>query len=144
MIEVKAPNKVRSIFLAGSIEQDTADRWQDRVVNQFKNSNVIIYNPRRAEWDDSWDHDSDEFHEQVSWEIDHILSCDQVLFYFDPDTKSPISLLELGLLCGIAPEKVIVCCPEAYWRYGNVRFMCEKYLIPLHHNLYNAVDAITI
>ena len=42
-----------SIFLAGSIEQDKADRWQDQVIEQFKNSSVTILNPRRANWDTS-------------------------------------------------------------------------------------------
>ena len=42
-----------SIFLAGSIEQDKADRWQDHVIEQFQNAPVTILNPRRTVWDAS-------------------------------------------------------------------------------------------
>jgi hypothetical protein len=45
--------------------------------------------------------------------------------YFDKDTKSPITLLELGLFA--RGGTIIVCCPEGYWRKGNVDVVCEKY-----------------
>ncbi len=45
--------------------------------------------------------------------------------YFDPNTKSPISLLELGLYA--ASDKLTVCCPEGFWRKGNVDIVCERY-----------------
>lgn len=54
----------------------------------------------------------------------------QVIFmYFDPATKSPISLLELGLHA--ADGKMIVCCPQGFWRRGNVKMVCERFDIPL-------------
>lgn len=48
--------------------------------------------------------------------------------YFDPSTKSPISLLELGILTA-NPNKLLVCCPEGFWRKGNVDVVCRKYNI---------------
>lgn len=45
--------------------------------------------------------------------------------YFDPNTQSPISLLELGLHA--RGGKLIVLCPEGFWRKGNVDIVCEKY-----------------
>lgn len=45
--------------------------------------------------------------------------------YFDPNTKSPISLLELGLHA--REQKLIVLCPEGFWRKGNVDVVCEYY-----------------
>lgn len=50
--------------------------------------------------------------------------------YFDPSTKSPISLLELGILTA-NPEKVLVCCPEGFWRKGNVDVVCQRYGIQM-------------
>jgi hypothetical protein len=52
--------------------------------------------------------------------------------YFDPNTKSPISLLELGLFA--SSKKLIVCCPDGFWRKGNVRIVCELYNIPLFND----------
>jgi hypothetical protein len=47
--------------------------------------------------------------------------------YFDPNTKSPISLLELGLHA--KEQKLVVLCPEGFWRKGNVDVVCEYYSI---------------
>ena len=45
--------------------------------------------------------------------------------YFDKETQSPISLLELGLFA--RSKKMFVCCPEGFWRNGNVDIVCKKY-----------------
>jgi hypothetical protein len=37
-----------------------------------------------------------------------------IIMYFDPNTKSPISLLELGL--NAREQKLVVLCPEGYWK----------------------------
>jgi hypothetical protein len=49
--------------------------------------------------------------------------------YFVPSTKSPITLLELGLLA--RSNKLVVCCPEEFWRRGNVEVVCARYGVPL-------------
>ncbi len=57
MIEFKAPERlydVKSIFLAGSIEMGKATPWQDKLVSDLSDSNVVIYNPRRTDWDENW------------------------------------------------------------------------------------------
>ena len=51
--------------------------------------------------------------------------------YFSPGTKSPISLLELGLIVN-SDTLVIVYCPDGFWRKGNVDIVCDKYLIPVY------------
>jgi hypothetical protein len=45
--------------------------------------------------------------------------------YFDPNTKSPISLLELGLFA--KSGKMIVCCPNGFWRKGNVDIVSQPH-----------------
>ena len=116
-----------SIFLAGSIEQDRATRWQDEVIGLLKPYSCTILNPRRANWDDSWEQRMDNFHfrEQVEWELDALEKADMILMYFDPNTKSPISLLELGLFA--KSGKLVVCCPEGFWRKGNVDIVCQRF-----------------
>ncbi len=105
----------------------SAEPWQEQVVKRF-NKNVVFYNPRRDDWDSSWTHDSPEFNEQVNWELDFLQESDIILMYFDPNTKSPISLLELGLFA--RQGKLIVCCPDGFWRQGNVRIVCERFGVP--------------
>lgn len=62
-------------------------------------------------------------------------AADIIAVYFDPNTLSPITLLELGLHA--ASGKLIVCCPDGFWRKGNVRIVCERFNIPLFND-YNS------
>ncbi len=131
MIEIQAPNPYTKtkhmIFLAGSIEMGKAENWQTRVVEALKNEDVTILNPRRADWDSSWKQtiDDPQFNQQVTWELQALEDATEILMYFDPTTKSPISLLELGLFAKTG--KLIVCCPEGFWRKGNVDIVCKRY-----------------
>ena len=131
-----------SIFLAGSIEQDKADRWQDQVIEQLKDSSVTILNPRRAKWDASLEQsiDNKHFTEQVNWELDALEMADVILLYFDPKTQSPISLLELGLFA--KSKKLMVCCPDGFWRKGNVDVVCQRYGISQFENLEEMVREV--
>lgn len=125
------------VFTAGSIEMGAAEHWQERLVHAFDDEDhIAFFNPRRDDWDSSWVQsiDNPQFNEQVTWELEHIDYCDAVVFYFDPNTKSPITLLELGLVAGLRREQnwrankpVIVFCPEGYWRKGNVDIVCDKF-----------------
>lgn len=60
--------------------------------------------------------------------------------YFDPNTKSPISLLELGLYA--TSKKLHVICPEGFWRKGNVDIICKKYDIPLYETINEFINKI--
>ena len=131
--------KQKSIFLAGSIEEGTAEKWQTKCA-KILSKKYTIFNPRRGEWDDNWKQSihTPEFYRQVSWELNGQEKADYILMYFDPKTRSPISLLELGLFA--ASQKMLVICPEGFWRKGNVDIVCEKYNIPQFENLQNALD----
>jgi len=73
----------KSIFLAGSIEQDKATRWQDEIIEKLKQYNYTILNPRRKEWDASWEQriENPNFNEQVNWELDALEKADLILMY---------------------------------------------------------------
>ena len=107
------------IFLAGSIDMGSAIDWQD----------VTILNPRRDDWDSSWEQtiEHPQFREQVEWELKGLERADKILMYFAPGTKAPITLLEMGLFARSHPDKLIVCCPEGFWRKGNVDIVCKMY-----------------
>lgn len=127
---VAYPKKYKSMFLAGSIEMDKAKKWQDEVTKKIHalNKNIIVINPRREDWNSSWRQSLDDknFYEQIDWEHTNITACDFVFIYFQKDTKSPISLLELGLVAGLDKD-VVVFCEEGFWRKGNVDYICEQY-----------------
>ena len=144
IITAPEPLKInsKSIFLAGSIEQDKATRWQDEVIEKLKQYNYTILNPRRKVWDASWEQriDNPNFNEQVNWELDALGKADVILMYFDPKTKSPISLLELGLFA--KSGKLIVCCPDGFWRKGNVDVVCDRFGIRQFLKLEDVIDFI--
>jgi hypothetical protein len=146
MVEIKPPNSGEiqgsTVFLAGSIEMGVAEDWQTKVANRFEKHQVTLYNPRRDEWDSSWKQEQKEskFNEQVNWEMNNLEDCDIIFMYFDPGTKSPISLLELGLHADSG--KMIVVCPDGFWRKGNVDIVCTRFNIPLFNSLDDGMGAL--
>ena len=119
---------VKSIFLAGSIEMDKAVNWQKKCETLLLEK-YIIFNPRRDSWDASWKQsiDNPQFKEQVTWELNALEKADIIIMFFAAKTKSPISLLELGLFAQSGKLKVVV--EEEFWRKGNVDIVCERYNI---------------
>ena len=131
-----------SIFLGGSIEMDTAEEWQKRFIGLYEETEDIVFiNPRRKEWDSSWEQSANDpnFSQQVNWELDGLETADWILIYFDPKTKSPVSLLELGLFTS---GKLVVVCPDGFWRKGNVEIVCGRYGIAMCETLEDAQDFI--
>lgn len=135
------------IFLAGSIEMGNAENWQEIAIRKltqknFNRENVCIFNPRRYDWDSSWDQNINDpqFHRQVSWELQALDQSTHIIMYLQPGTISPISLLELGLHA--KSGKLIVVCPEGFHRKGNVDIVCERYGITQKENLEDIVDSI--
>ena len=55
-------------------------------------------------------------------------AADLIAMYFAPQSQAPITLLELGL--NASAGKLIVCCPDGYWRKGNVDLVCRWHSIP--------------
>lgn len=130
--------KTLKVFLAGSIEMGTAENWQNKVTSVLQNMDahrdwkpeITVLNPRRDDWDSSWVQsiENTEFCKQVDWELSALEAADVIVLWFDPATKSPISLLELGLYARY--PGLIVYCPEGFWRKGNVDIVCTRYGVP--------------
>lgn len=123
----RKPSHSPTVFLAGSIEMGGAAPWHDLVAEKLSPAS-LIYNPRRTEWDASWEQTitAENFNVQVNWELDMIDIADAVFVYFEPGTKSPISLLELGIVSVTKPDRTVVVCPDGFWRQGNVEIVCER------------------
>lgn len=137
---IKPPCKrTISVYLAGSID---FENWQEQMEEKLANENVVILNPRRDAWDIDWEQsiDNPKFMEQVEWELDALESCDIIAMYFDPKTKSPISLLEFGMFA--RSRKLIVCCPEGFWKKGNLEIVAKRFFIPFYDNTSLFLEAI--
>ena len=131
------------VFLAGSIELGAAEDWQARVAGELSDvDGLVILNPRRDAWDASWRQRADDprFREQVSWELDMLDAADLIALYLAPGTKSPVSLLELGLHA--RSGKLRVCCPDGFWRKGNVEMVCARYQLPLLETLEELIASL--
>lgn len=145
---IKPPNELKidkpSVFLAGSIEMGKAEDWQYKVQELLKDEDIYIFSPRRDDWDSSWEQsiENDQFRGQVTWELDGQDRCSVIIMYYDPKTKAPITLAELGLYA--SSGKILVCCPEGFWRKGNVDVICARYNIPMFNTLEEVVGAAKV
>jgi hypothetical protein len=137
---IQVPAGRRSLFLAGSIEMGVADDWQARVAAALADRDGVILNPRRDDWDASWRQSIDEprFRGQVEWELDGLDRADVIAMYFAPDTRAPITLLELGLHA--RGGRLVVCCPDGFWRRGNVDVVCARFGVPRVPDLDALID----
>lgn len=106
-----------------------------KIIAATEKLDITFLNPRRKNWDASWKEsvENPQFKEQVNWELNALELADWIIFYFDKATKSPITLLELGLFA--TSKKLMVCCPEGYWKKGNVDIVCQRNQIPQVDNL---------
>lgn len=131
-----------SVFLAGSIEMGRAPNWQAAVERGLADMSLTILNPRRDEWDPSWEQSIGNplFRGQVEWELEGLERASVVAMYFAPATQSPVMLLELGLLA--RSGKLVVCCPPGFWRRGNVEVVCARYGVTLVAELPELVQAV--
>lgn len=120
----------RSVFLAGSIEMGAAEHWQAEAERSLADMDLTVLNPRRHDWDSSWVQSTDnpQFRAQVQWELDALERATVIIFYFAADTRAPITLMELGLHA--RGGRALVCCPQGYWRKGNVDMVCQRYGVP--------------
>ena len=124
-----------TVFLAGSIEMGRAEDWQSYVSQALQDIPITVLNPRRDDWDPTWEQTiaNPQFRQQVEWELSAQELATTIAMYFDPSTKSPITLLELGLFA--RSGKLTVCCPDGFWRQGNVDIVCERYRISMVNTL---------
>lgn len=129
------------MFLAGTIHQGDAT-WQKEVIEKMSHLPVTILNPHRLDWDSSWVQDisCQPLRKQITWELDMLEGADVIALYFDPDKPAPISLLELGLFA--RSGKIIVACPEGFYRRGNVQIVCQRFEVELVNNLEELVEGI--
>lgn len=126
----EVPTGYKTIFLAGSIEMGKAEDWQKKIIESVSDFSVVLFNPRRENWDPNWEQsiNNPKFKEQVNWELEHLERANLIVMYLAPGTISPISLLEFGMYHNSG--KLVIYCPEGFHRKGNIDVVCERYRIP--------------
>lgn len=138
-------NNNTSIFLGGTINMGNSTDWQAHLIERYsRNWNIDIYNPRRPKWNGSLEQDITvpEFYQQVNWELNALDRSSIIVINFEEDSKSPISLLELGLYA--ISGRLLVRCPKKFYRSGNIQIVCDRFRIPLFETmkeLYSALDS---
>lgn len=150
-ISIDAPSNKKpkynsiKIFLAGTIdcEQGSVD-WQHKICKKIEGISdnkysITIYNPRREEFPDNG---SKEVRRQIRWEHEHMDNADYIIMNILENSKSPITLMELGMYA--KSGKLIVFCKPKFYRYDNVKLVCQKYKVPLYNtnNINDICDII--
>ena len=61
---------------------------------------------------------------------------------FLPNSKSPVTMLEFGLLVGCDSQKLHVICPEDFYRYDNIRITYNRFgnYDILRKHMYKSMD----
>ena len=141
-IKNKGANKIgaKSVFLAGTIDNGNSLNWQDKTIIELINlgvKNLEVFNPRREHWNPN--PTKEEMENQIKWEQDHLDKADVIAIVLLDDSKSPISLLELGLYA--KSNKLIVFCTPNFYMWDNVRLTCKKYHIELVQDTHPTIIA---
>ena len=116
-----------------------SENWQAELEKVLEHLPVVLLNPRRDDWNKEWKPVSTDsnFRTQVQWELSALEAADIIVMYFAPGSQSPISLLELGLYA--RTKKLMVVCPDGFWRKGNVDIVAERY----HIDTYPTLEAMS-
>ena len=149
-VHLKYDNEYWRVFLGGTIEMGKSRDWQQEFVDKVTNhifsgkqknaTSIAILNPRRDNWDSSWEQSikNKNFKEQVNWEMDMLIFSDIVIFNILPDSKSPVTMLEIGYMAGMQKhpghKNVFICCPNGFYRKGNIEIVCERHGFNLYED----------
>ncbi len=130
--DVAKDRNFTTVFLAGTIDMGSGRDWQAEMKDRFSSmeGRFILFNPRQENWDASR---PGEMEYQVQWELEHLEQADIIIMYILGNSKSPISLLEIGLHA--RSGKLHVICEEDFYRHDNVRITCHRYGVPLYSTL---------
>ena len=123
----------QKIFLAGTIDMGKSVDWQKATCDWFRalpEGRYLLFNPRR---DKGLSGEMSDFEHQVNWELEHLEKADLIIMNILASSKSPITLLEMGLFMRSGKWRLI--CEPGFYRYDNVRLTCARYGVPLYQNM---------
>lgn len=131
----------KTVFLGGSIEMGKAELWQPRVGQRFVAEGFDVFDPRRKDWNSDWTQDptpGTPFHQQVTWELDHLERADLVYFFLTGDGPAIVSMLEIGLMLA-AHKNVVLHVAPSYMRRGNIVITAKRHNISVFDNESDAI-----
>lgn len=141
---IEAPTKYiekypESLFLAGGITD--CPLWQNIVIENLRNTNLVVFNPRRKNFPIN---DPGASNEQIKWEFDCLHKATAILFWFACETLCPIVLYELGYWNGKGGKKLFIGIHPDYKRKKDVEI--QTLLIQteqkFHDNLFSLIEAV--
>lgn len=103
----------KSLFMAGGITG--CWNWQTVLLDLIKDLDILVYNPRRKEWNPEISSE-----EQITWEWDALRCASGISFWFSNETLQPITLLELGRWTYDASKKIFIGIDPDYKRREDV------------------------
>lgn len=92
--------------------------WQSQVFVQLADLDIDVYNPRRVTAPEN-------IEEQIRWELEAMEKCDMIAMHYEPESKSPVTLMEAGL--HMRSGRLVIHCPDGYWRRENVLVTADFY-----------------
>jgi hypothetical protein len=142
---IESPDALK-IYLAGcmSIAEGDAFDWQSKFINglqiltdpssqkallQFKGRRFVICNPRSQILNHVRSMENPEFVLAQNWKMDAIEYCDGIFCNFLKKSTDVLPLMEFGYI--VRSGKAVVRCPSEYIHEATVRYMCQRFQIPL-------------
>lgn len=142
MIHVQCPAESDlnglSIFLGGGIT--SCPLWQPQMVDLLKDTDLILVNPRRENFDIT---NPNMTVEQIEWEHKYLEKATARLFWFPKETLCPITLFELGKYCKINP--LFVGCHPEYQRKTDLEVqlkLARPWDSTIHYSLEDLANAV--
>ena len=129
------------LFLAGAIDQDRAERWQDLVIADCREVAGTILNPRRDGWDPTWNQslDNPHFAGQVAWELEGLEQADVIICWLPATAQARISLMKIGLHA--RGGRLLIGCATGFHSRGNVLAVGQRFGVPVLDTLPDLVVA---
>jgi len=107
-----------SLFIAGGISN--CPWWQRDFVGMLEDTDLVLLNPRRDEYDMS---NIDLEEEQIKWEHHHLALALGYAFWFPKETLCPITLFELGAVsAGPRGRRIFIGTHPEYARKRDIKW----------------------
>lgn len=108
------------VYLSGAM---TGEDWQSKFTNELDSLRVDVFSPRYPS-----SHTVTPPDGLFEWEIDHMSIANVIAFNFIPDEDCSSALIALGMYA--KTDRIIVCCPDGFFKKGDIDALCNREDIP--------------
>ncbi|CAL2083375.1 nucleoside 2-deoxyribosyltransferase domain-containing protein [Tenacibaculum sp. 190524A02b] len=131
-------NNYQYYFLAGSIDYQSKTPWRKTIIEK-SSKRIHFFDPTNKNHHNLSD---TEMKNQIEWELNTLELSDKIILNFLGYSKSPISLVEMGLYA--QSGKLIIICPPEFYQNRYMYPLASKYNIPLFKNLCEFLDSFQL